>query len=153
MPSALLLVLHLLAAIVWVGGMFFAHLILRPAVGPLSPKDRLELWGRIFARFFSWIWLAVILLLLTGYALVFMLFGGLAGAGLSVHLMNGVGLLMMGLYAVLFFGPYRLFRRALAARELPFAVQQQARIRQIVTINLVLGLLTVAAAAGGRYFS
>ena len=47
--------LHILAAIVWIGGMFFAVLVLRPAAGPLEPPDRLALWRRVFARFFPWV--------------------------------------------------------------------------------------------------
>ena len=39
------LTLHLLSAVVWVGGMFAAYLCLRPAAGPLEPpqRDRLRL--------------------------------------------------------------------------------------------------------------
>ena len=152
MLPAVLFALHTLAAILWIGGMFFAHMVLRPAVIPLSPEERLALWGRVFRRFFFWVWLAIALLLVTGYALVFILFGSMAGAGLFIHLMNGIGLVMMGLYGVLFFGPYRGFRRALAAGEWSTAARQQARIRRIVTINLLLGLLTAILATGGRSF-
>ena len=49
---AYLLTIHVLSAVVWVGGMFFALLVLRPAVGPLEPAVRLALWRRVFARFF-----------------------------------------------------------------------------------------------------
>ena len=149
---AVLLALHALAAILWIGGMFFAHVILRPAAIPLPVEERLALWGRVFHRFFFWVWLAIALVLLTGYALLFILFRGMAGAGMVIHLMNGIGLVMMGLYGGLFFGPYRGFRRALAARDWPAAARRQAHIRRIVTINLLLGLLTVLLATGGRYF-
>ena len=55
--------LHILAAIVWIGGMFFAVLVLRPSAFPLEPPDRLALWRRVFQRFFSWVWLSLALLL------------------------------------------------------------------------------------------
>ncbi|KAF0117321.1 MAG: integral membrane protein [Rhodospirillaceae bacterium] len=152
MLPAVLLALHTLAAILWIGGMFFAHMVLRPAVIPLPPEERLALWGRVFRRFFFWVWLAIALLLVTGYALVFILFGSMAGAGLFIHLMNGIGLVMMGLYGVLFFGPYCGFRRALAAGDWSTAARQQGHIRRIVTINMLLGLLTVILATGGRSF-
>jgi len=38
--------LHVLAAVVWVGGMFFAWMVLRPAaVSALQPPERLMLWS------------------------------------------------------------------------------------------------------------
>ncbi len=52
-PYAPLYALHLLAAVVWVGGMFFAWMILRPAaVDILEPPARLRLWLSVFKRFF-----------------------------------------------------------------------------------------------------
>ena len=56
--------LHVLAAIVWIGGMFFALLVLRPSAGPLEPPDRLALWRRVFARFFAWVWISLALLII-----------------------------------------------------------------------------------------
>jgi len=47
--------LHVLAAVIWVGGMFFAHMVLRPSAGPLEPAVRLSLWSRVFPRFFFWV--------------------------------------------------------------------------------------------------
>ena len=35
--------LHLLGVVVWVGGMFFAHMALRPSVLALNPPERLPL--------------------------------------------------------------------------------------------------------------
>src|SRR5690242_8595479 len=91
----LLLALHVLSAVAWVGGMFFAYLVLRPAAGPLEPPLRLALWRRVFDRFFPWVWAAVALLLLSGYGMVFVGFGGFRGAGLHVHVMQATGILMM----------------------------------------------------------
>ncbi|MBF0095340.1 MAG: CopD family protein [Alphaproteobacteria bacterium] len=150
--SSVLLALHTLAAIVWVGGMFFAHMALRLAVVPMAPKDRLELWGRVFPRFFPWVWLAVAVLLGSGWALVLTVHGGMAGAGLHIHLMNGLGTLMMALFVLLFFGPYARLRRALAKGDLPRAAAAQGWIRRIVLVNLSLGLFVSALAAGGRYW-
>ena len=47
---------HVLAAVIWVGGMFFAVLVLRPSAGALKPSDRLPLWGRVFGKFFPLVW-------------------------------------------------------------------------------------------------
>ena len=61
--SAVANALHVLAAVVWVGGMFFAYVVLRPAVGDIEPaSERLKLWARVFPRFFAWVWAVVIVL-------------------------------------------------------------------------------------------
>src|SRR3712207_2743588 len=101
----LALLLHSLAAAVWVGGMFFAYMALRPAAGALEPPQRLTLWRGTFDRFFPWVWAAVAALLVSGYAMIFLYFGGFSGAGLHVHVMHGIGLVMMALFAHLFFAP------------------------------------------------
>jgi uncharacterized membrane protein len=31
---------HVVAAVIWVGGMFFALMVLRPSTGPLDPPTR-----------------------------------------------------------------------------------------------------------------
>ena len=92
--AAVALVVHILAAIVWVGGMFFAHQVLRPAAAMLEPGPRLILWSRVLGRFFAWVIAAIILLLLSGYTLVFGVFGGFRAIGLYIHLMQGLGILM-----------------------------------------------------------
>ena len=67
---------HVRAAVIWVGGMFFAYMVLRTALGPLDPRQRLELWSPVLPRFFAWVWAAVIALPATGYGQVFIDFGG-----------------------------------------------------------------------------
>ena len=59
---------HLLAAVIWVGGMFFAYTALRPAADKLlEAPQRLKLWRKTFISFFIWVWLAIIALPATGY--------------------------------------------------------------------------------------
>ena len=134
------LVLHSLAAVVWVGGMFFALLALRPATAPLDAGPRLLLWSRVFERFFAWVFAAIVLLLLSGYAMVFEVFGGFRRVGPHINLMQGIGIVMMLLFFHLYFAPWRRFRAALARQDYPAAAGQLNQIRIIVTINLVLGL-------------
>ena len=148
---ALAIVLHLLSAVIWVGGMFFAYIVLRPAMGTLEPPQRLGLWAGVFKRFFPWVWAAILVLLVSGYWMLFGYFGGFAGSGLHIHIMHALGLLMMLLFMHLFFAPYRRLRKAVAAADWPVAGQQIGQIRRIVGINLVLGLLVVFIASGGRY--
>jgi len=146
------LILHSLAAVVWVGGMFFALLALRPATAPLEPGPRLQLWLRVLERFFAWVIAAIVLLLASGYGMIFGVYAGFRGVGLHVNLMQGLGIIMMLLFFHLYFAPWRRFRAALARQDFPAAAGQLNQIRVIVTINLVLGILTVAVGSSGRYW-
>lgn len=150
--STIVTLLHALSAVIWVGGMFFAYMVLRPSLGFLEPPQRLTLWDAVFKRFFRWVWLAVALLLLTGYSAVFIDFGGFDGAGLHIHLMHGLGLVMMALFAFLYFIPFPAFKTMVAAERWPEAGKQLAVIRTIVGTNLILGLVTVALGASGRFW-
>jgi len=148
---AIALVLHLLAAVVWVGGMFFAFMVLRPvAAGTLEAPQRLTLWARVFTGFFPWVWFAVISLLLTGYPLLFGIFGGMANAPIFVHIMQAMGLIMMAIFGHVFFAPFRRLKRAVGEEDWETGAKQLAQIRRMVGINLVLGLMVVVAAGGGR---
>ena len=155
MPSLMspLVTLHLLAAIVWVGGMFFAYMALRPAAAMvLQPPQRLPLWGQTFRHFFPWVWVAVLLLLVTGYAMVFAVFGGFGHVGAHVHIMQVLGIAMVLLYMHLFFAPFKRLKNCVITEDWPAAGAALNQIRRIVGINLSLGLIVAAVASGGRYF-
>jgi uncharacterized membrane protein len=146
-----LVALHILAAVVWVGGMFFAYMVLRPSAGPLEPPARLALWQRVFGRFFPWVWASIVILLISGYTMLFVHFGGFAGAGPHI-IMQLTGIAMMLLFLHLYFALWRRFSRAVETGALQDAANQLNQIRRIVAINLVLGLLTVAVGASGRFW-
>jgi uncharacterized membrane protein len=148
---ALSLALHILGTLVWVGGMFFAYVVLRPAAGPLEQAERLALWRRVFARFLPWVGASVVALLVSGYAMLFAM-GGFARVGLHVHIMQASGLLMMALYLHLLFAPWKRFRIAVDAADLPEAARRLDQIRLIVLINLGLGLFTAVVDASGRWW-
>jgi uncharacterized membrane protein len=149
---SILIALHILATVVWVGGMFFAYMMLRPTAAELlEPPALLTLWRNVLRRFFTWVWLAVILLPLTGYAMIFMHYGGLAKVGWHIHVMQTLGIVMILLYLHLFFAPYKRLRRALSAGNLETGARSLSQIRGIVAINLSLGLIVIAVAAAGRY--
>jgi uncharacterized membrane protein len=149
---SVLVALHVLAALVWVGGMFFAHQVLRPSVGPLEPPMRLGLWRRVFDRFFAWVWVSVALLLATGVAMIVIEYGGFDNASLYVSVMMAVGVVMMLLFAHLYFAPWRRLQRALDGGDAPAAARNLDQIRRVVTINLVLGLATAVVGASGRFW-
>ena len=142
-----LLLLHILSAVVWVGGMFFAHQMVRPSVAALDPPVRLALWRRIFQKFFGWVWAAVVLLLASGLALQ-----GLGVSGLHVQIMEALGVIMMLAFAHLYFAPWQRFRRAIDGDDFPAAAAQLNQIRRIVEFNLALGLIVVVIGATGRYW-
>ena len=150
--ATIALILHTIAAVVWVGGMFFALVALRPATAPLDPGPRLELWARVLGRFFAWVIAAIVLLLASGYAMIAWVYAGFAGVGLHVHIMQGIGIVMMLAFFHLYFAPWRRFRAALARRDYPVAARQLNQIRWIVVLNLILGLVTVAVGGSGRYW-
>ena len=104
-----------------------------------------------FQKFFLWVWLAILLLLASGYWMVFTAFSGFAGAGLHVHLMQMIGWLMIALFVWRFHGPWLTFKRAVDAEDWPSAGATLNRIRQIIAVNLPLGLLVVVIGGSGRY--
>jgi uncharacterized membrane protein len=146
------LLLHLLAAVVWVGGMFFAYVALRPvAAAQLEPPARLTLWAGVFKAFFPWVFAAIVTLLLTGYWMVLSFFGGFDEVGMHVHLMIWAGYVMMLLFFHVFFAPFKRLKRAVAAADWPAGAKSLAQIRVLIGINLSIGLVVVAIASGGRY--
>ncbi|NER59206.1 hypothetical protein G3435_02870 [Pseudomonas sp. MAFF212428] len=140
--------LHLLAALIWVGGMFFAWLILRPAMlAALDGPARLKLWVEVFQRFFVWVWVAVAVLAITGVGMMHLRFSGFETAPRYVQVMIGGGIAMFALF---------LRIQALLLPELRTAVQAQdwlagaavlARIRRLVGVNLLLGVAVVLVAS------
>ena len=143
---------HILAAVIWVGGMFFAYTALRPSAAQvLEPPLRLELWVQVFRRFFVWVWLSIGLILLTGYGMLFTYFGGFASAGTHIHIMHGGGLLMVAIYLHVYFSPYRRLRLAVIVQDYPLAGAQLNQIRKLVGLNTIIGLLVITIASAGRY--
>lgn len=131
---------HILGFTVWVGGMFFAYMTLRPiAATVLQPPQRLQLWEGVFGKFFFWVWLSVALVLVSG--LYMMAIIGKPPAYVSA--MFGLGVVMMLIFAHVFFAPYKRLKRAVAAQEWQAGGAALGQIRSLVGINLILGLLTI----------
>jgi uncharacterized membrane protein len=145
------LLLHVLGVVVWVGGMFFAYMALRPvAASVLEPPQRLTLWAAVFGKFFPWVWASVLLILLTGLHML-MVFGG-ASAPLYALAMLLIGLVMMAIFGHVFFSPYRKLKAAVAAADWKAGGAALGQIRMLIGINLSLGLLTIAVVFIGRGF-
>lgn len=145
----ILLLLHLLGVIVWVGGMFFAHMALRPAVAELlQPPQRLPLLNSVFNRFFPWVWLSVILIAGSG-GLLMALLGGFKVAW-YIHAMFAIGAAMMAIFAYIYFIPFAKLKQGVASQNWPASGLAMATIRKLVGLNLILGLFTTCVALGGR---
>jgi uncharacterized membrane protein len=145
-----MLLLHVLGVIVWVGGMFLMHVAVRPAaVELLQPPQRLLLLGAVLRRFFFWVSIAIVAVLASGIAMI-LGGGGFRNAHLSVHVMLVVGLAMMAIFLHIRLAPFRRLQAALVSSDWPLAAQRLDQVRQLVTTNLVLGIITIAVATSGR---
>ncbi|MBX3610879.1 MAG: CopD family protein [Hydrogenophaga sp.] len=147
---AILVLLHLLSAILWIGGMAFAHYVFRPTVAQmLEPPQRLPLIAAVLGRFFRIVAVAVVVLLATGITLLVQV--GMANAPIGWHIMLTLGLVMTAIFGFINHGLFPKLRRHVADKAWPAAAAVQNRIRVLVYTNLWLGLLTVAAAVSARY--
>ena len=143
------LFLHVLAVVVWVGGMFFAYMALRPvAASVLEPPQRLTLWAGVFGKFFPWVWVAVALILATGLHML-MVRGGAAAPHYALTMLV-LGVVMMLIFAHVFFAPYKKLKRAVAGQDWKAGGGALAQIRRLIGINLAIGLLTIAVVFLGR---
>jgi uncharacterized membrane protein len=146
---SLSLFLHVLSVVVWVGGMFFAYMALRPvAASVLQPPQRLTLWAGVFGKFFPWVWVSVALILATGLHML-MVFGGMAAPHYALAMLV-LGVLMMAIFAHVFFAPYRKLKRAVAAQDWKAGGAALGQIRMLIGINLSIGLITIAVVFLGR---
>ena len=151
MMMSIALSLHLLSAVIWVGGMFFAYVCLRPVAAQLlDPPVRFTLWSRVFTRFFNFVWPAIILLIVSGHGLI-SLNGGMSSVGKHVHIMLALGYLMFLLYGHLFFASFKRLKLAVAISDWEDAANRLNSMRKLIGINLSLGLITIVVASGGRF--
>ena len=143
------LLLHLLGATVWIGGMFFAYIALRPAAARLlQPPQRLPLWRETLGRFFVWVWVSIVALYGSGLHMLASVYG-FRGVPAYVHAMVAIATVMSVIFIYVYFIPFRALGREVAAQNWPAGGAALNRIRQLVATNLVLGLVTIGVAAAG----
>jgi uncharacterized membrane protein len=141
--------LHLLGTVVWVGGMFFAHVALRPAALQLPPPVRLALMAATLGTFFRWVAAAVVAIIVSGFLMIAWM-GGFAGLAAHIHAMTALGLVMASVFGYIISVPYPRMRTAIAAGALPAAGEALVQIRRLVGFNLVVGLVTITVAILGH---
>ena len=151
MAAQLAISAHILSVVIWVGGMFFAYMAMRPAAASvLEPPKRLPLWLATFKRFFPWVWLAIITILASGYFIIFGVYQGFANTPIFAHVMNGLGTIMMLIFFHVFFAPYRRLTQAVNDQDWPAGGKALNQIRFLIGLNLLIGLITIVVATLGK---
>ena len=150
MIAGLLKLVHILAVVIWVGGMFFAYMVLRCAAAEaLPPPERLRLWDKVLARFFNWVWLAVIMLLASGFYMIYLL-GGFAQVPFYILLMALLGIVMTVIFLYVFFVCFKRFSRQVEAQDWRKSGTFLVAIRKLVGLNLVFGLFAIGCVKLGE---
>lgn len=141
--------LHVLAVVLWIGGVAFVTLVLIPALAAAPPAQRMEQFQRMEGRFAPqarW-WVAI-----AGASGFWMLWRGDMMARFAdphfwwMHAMVAVWLI----FAAMLFVIEPLFLHRRMARS-PSPARDFARMRTMHRLLLLLSLVTVAGAAAGSH--
>ena len=144
--------LHLLAGIVWLGGMTFMLFALRPAaLATLEAQSRAQLMGQVWRRFFALVLAAIVVLFATGTHLYTQTFRaarlatGEGSVPLGWNVMLVLGLSMMLIFGHIYFAGFKKYKRAVAAGEWPLASKAAGLIHTMTVINFCLGWAAIVA--------
>lgn len=151
MLNAIALILHLVAINVWVGGTFFAIVILGRAIKNISAAQQLVLWQLVLRRFFNWAWIAVFILLISGTWMVYSIYGGFDTIPVYIMLMGLIALLMISVFIYIYFFPYRQYKLLVQMNDIDSCIRKLAVIRFAGIINMILGLCVVVVIGSGPY--
>jgi uncharacterized membrane protein len=143
--------LHLLCAVIWVGGLIFSLAFMRPALAGVDAMTQARVWAIVLKPYFLVVWICIPLILASGFYMVFAIMGGLRDAGAHVDFMIGTGVLMMLMFMHMYFAPFKRLKRAVAGNNLPLAQRSLGLIRMMMGISTLLGISIVLIASGGRY--
>lgn len=143
--------LHILAIIVFLGGLFFATVVFQPLARGLDSETASSLWQPMLSRFFAWGWVSLLLILATGISLVFLKFGGYSGTPMIHRANMAIGIPAIALFVYVFFGPWQQYRRTTLRRDWTAAHKAITRLQVVMRIILVLGLVAAVVSAAGRY--
>lgn len=151
MLNALAIILHLVAINIWVGGMFFVIMVLSPVVKTKEPAEQHRFWQKTLPRFFTWVWVALLVLLASGITMGVYRFNGLGNAPLYVMLMAILGVCMVTVFLLIYFVFYRRFKQAMQHNQADTARQQLRIIRLLGIVNMILGFCVVVVIGSGSY--
>lgn len=154
----LLKTVHVLAVVVWVGGLVFAHFFLRPALTQLDPPQRQRVMHQVLRRFLAAVAWAAGLTLASGLWMLGSAARQAAQAGTGFHVPPGwsvmavLGMAMGVVFLHVRFAPYRRLGRAVAVQDWPAGAAALEQVRRGVLINLALGVLVLLAALLAAHF-
>jgi uncharacterized membrane protein len=137
----LALFFHLAGAIIWMGGMAFMVLALRPSLASVEPPARMNLVSAVLRRFFTAVAISIVVLAATGA----WMFANAQATPRGWHVMAAIGLVMMLLFGHIFFAPYRRLQRAIERADWPAAAAAASEVTMLAKINLGLGWIAIAA--------
>jgi len=149
MIYATLKLLHILAIVVWIGGMVFAHFFLRPAALALEPPLRIRLMHGALQRFFSAVLVAIVVVLASGLWMIARMAKESVQAGIGFAmpldwtLMATLGIVMMGIFGHIRFALFKRLSVAVASSDWPAGGAALASIRTWVGINLAIGVVII----------
>jgi len=152
MLYAILKAIHVLAIVVWVGGMVFSHFFLRPALAQLEPPQRLRLMHEVLGRFFRAVLVASLLSLATGLWMIGRVAkqavqsGGSFAMPLDWTVMAVLGVLMVAIFGHIRFVLFKRFAVAVTALDWPAGGAALAKLRTWVAVNLALGVTVIVVA-------
>jgi uncharacterized membrane protein len=142
--------IHLLAVIAWVGGMFFMLMCLRPAAHEvLEAPPRVRLMQATLRRFLRLVAVAVVAILLSGAAMIALVWRDRAAAGLAFNMpldwyaMVALFLVMLAVFLHVRLALFPRVARAIASEAWADGGAALLAIRGEVAINLVLGVFVV----------
>ena len=152
MSIAIALTLHLIAINVWVGGTFFVVVVMSRVIATLEPYQQLIIWRKTLARFSTLVWLAIVVLLTTGSWMIYRIYGGLGNAPLYVLIMALLALLMMTVFIITFFVPYRHFKQAIQMQDIETCQLKLEAVRLLGKVNMAIGLCVVIIIGIGPHY-
>lgn len=151
MLYATLKLLHLLAIVVWIGGMVFAHFFLRPAALQLETEQRIRLMHGALQRFFQAVLVSVVTVLASGLWMIGRVAKQTVQAGLDFNmplhwtLMASLGIVMMAIFGHIRFALFKRLDRAVQASDWSAGAAALGSIRLWVGVNLAIGLAIIAS--------
>ncbi len=142
--------LHLIAAIVWMGGMTCLLFALRPAAlalleGPVRAKLMVGVWQ----RFFNLVAACIVVLFFSGmhlYTSGFRAVKAATGSGsvaLGWNLMLVVGMAMFLIFGHIYFSGFKKYKTAVAAADFTLAAKAAGQIHTLVLTNFILGWVAI----------
>ena len=143
---------HLLATVVWIGGMFYMDLILMPSLAKIDPGESGKLMGMIAKKFTITAWSAIIILIITGILKtptdMYFDTSDEWGIFLLIKHVLIIGSIIVGLFITFVYVP-GLKANSPKPGEMPSAefVSYSKKIENLSKTNLVLGILILIFAS------